>query len=187
MLGIHKIILTTILFFLLLHFSIQNETFYYDKTKNIFCGNIITGCFFNISSAYPFSPKIPTNILGRYILDVSIKYSIYFKLYIPEKYSRNFSLMVYDTSNLKSIFSNGDYFDLERSYRDEFLIEISNDIQNITYIQFLFFGLPANIQFQVDIQYRIDLSKYLFSCSLDEKNILKLADNAKMLNYINNF
>lgn len=187
MLKIHKMILTAILFFLLPHFSIQDETFYYERVKNIFCANIETGCSFDISSANPFSPKIPTNILKKIFLDSSNNFSIYFKLYMPKGYTINFSLMVYDSFNLKSIFSKGDYFNLGRSYSDEFVIQFSGDIKDITYIQFLFFGLPTNIQFQVDIKFKISYIMYMFSYTLDETKILKLIDNEKMLNYIKNF
>ena len=105
MFNIYKIFLTSIFLFL---YSIEGEkNWFYERSKNIFCAK---QCSFNISSSYPFSPKIPTDIPVDAILD-SYKY-IYLIFRVPNDQINKFYLMAYITSTNETIISNGDFYEI---------------------------------------------------------------------------
>lgn len=191
MLKFDIMILTAILLSSLPHSSIQDKTFYYESAKNIFCADYKEGCSFNISSAYPFSPKIPTNIIKRnrpYIESSTYLYSIFLIFHKPKDHFINFFLMAYDTSNGKTIISNGDYYDIfSRGDTDYNKLKIYKEIKDTNFIQLLFLGIEKNIQYQVDILFEWDFSLDFFSFSLDDYNSYNSNDNEKILPYIQDY
>ena len=190
MLKFDIMILTAILLSSLPHSSIQDKTFYYESAKNIVCADYNEGCYFNISSAYPFSPKIPTNIIKRnsaYYESSTYLYSLFLRFHKPKDHNINFFLMAYDTSNGKTIISNGDYYAIFSRGDTDNKLKIYKEIKDINFIQLLFLGIEKNIQYQVDILFEWDFSLDFFSFSLDDYNSYNSNDNENILPYIQDY
>ena len=186
-----QILLIIILFFLLLHISIQDKKFFYERAKNIFCSDYENGCSFNISSSYPYSPIIPTELVAKCGLIMSCRYQIYiqFDIDIPSENKTTFYLMAYDTSDGTTIINNGDYYEIKLKYSTYgiYQLEIEKEIKDINFIQFLFLGIPNNIQYLVYIKFESTYSLYVKSLSLDYYNSLYSNNSELMLQYIKEY
>lgn len=181
MFNIYKIFLTSIFLFL---YSIEGDKdWYYERSKNIFCAE---QCSFNISSSYPFSPKIPTEIPVNAILS-NYKY-IYLIFHVPNDQINKFYLMAYITSTNETIISNGDFYEIDLNENNEYEIRIFKELIINSYIQFLFLGLPKDFIIKVDIKFKLDLHLYFHDIALSKDNsknssneiiILKLLEDMK--------
>lgn len=184
MLGINKISLSTILFFEIFVFSIEKSDFYdYDSAKNIFCSDVTVGCVFTISYSYPFSPKIPTEIPVKAILG-DYRY-IYLIFHIPKNMQKKFYLMAYDTSDKKTIISNGNYYKIDCDINTDYEIRIYKELNNDTFVEFLFLGLKKNFEMKVEIRFKLDINLYFYDFKLDKDNSLNSNSNKEISNYYN--
>ena len=177
MFNIYKIFLTSIFLFL---YSIEIEkNWFYERSKNIFCAK---QCSFNISSSYPFSPKIPTDIPVEAILD-SYKY-IYLIFRVPNDQINKFYLMAYITSTNETIISNGDFYEINLNENNEYEIRIFKELKINSYIQFLFLGLPKNILIKVDIKFKLDLYLYFHDIALSKDNSKNSSNEIIILKFL---
>lgn len=182
MLGINKKLLTTILFFEIIVFSIEGEEYYdYDKANKIFCANMTFGCAFNISNSNPFSPKIPTVIPYKAILN-DYRY-IYLIFHIPKNKQKKFYLMAYDTSDKKTIISNGNYYKIDLNKNTDYEIRIYKELKEGSFIEFLFLGINKNFQMNVEIRFNLDINLYFSDFKLDKDNSLNSNKNKEVSNY----
>lgn len=178
--GINKKLITTILYFEIFAFSFVGNSYYYDN-KNVFCSDIETGCEFEISNSNPFSPKIPTENLYQAILN-DYRY-IYLIFNIPKNFQNKFYLMAYDTSDKKTIISNGDYYEIDLNVNTNYEIRIYKELKEERFIEFLFLGLNSNFQMKVEIRFKLDIDLYFNDFKLDKDNSLNSNSNKKISNY----
>lgn len=181
MLGINKKLLTTLLFFEIIAFTIEGEEYTdCDKANKIFCSNETFGCVFTISNSDPFSPKIPTYIPHQAILN-DYRY-IYLIFHIPKNKQKKFYLMAYDTSDKKTIISNGDYYKIDLDINTDYEIRIYKELKEGSLVEFLFLGLNKNFQMKVEIRFELDINLYYNDFKLNKDNSLNSNSNKEVDN-----
>ena len=167
---INKKLITTLLFFEIIAFSIEGDYYYNYDNKKVFCSNIETGCEFEISNSNPFSPKIPTE--NPYLAILNEYRYIYLIFNIPKNAQKKFYLMAYDTSDKKTIISNGDYYEIDLSVNTDYEIRIYKELKEERFIEFLFLGLSSNFRMKVEIRFKLDINLYFNDYKLDNDNSL---------------
>ena len=189
-----EIILTALFFSLLPHIlinaSAEFKNSYYERNKNFFCANEKTGCSFNISSAYPYSPKIPVNIIHKGPIFETYRYHFYLHVNWTRINLSKFFLMAYDVSNEETIISNGDYYLIKAGSLINiqlYQFQIFKEIKNIRFIQLLFLGMPLNGEYQIDIIFESGFNNYFSSSSLHDGNSLLSNNSEVMLQLLKDF
>ena len=153
------------------------------KSINDICSDKEEGCSFMVSSNYPISPKIPTNIPSNAIL--SYYRYIYLKFNIPENQEqKNFYLEAYDISDGETIITNGDCYFINTTENIDYEIRIYKALRNNSFVRFGFLGFPSNFTMTVELRFKLSISLYFSDIALTYLNSLNKTDVQSLIDYL---
>ena len=157
---------------------------YYDSAEyNASCSNKDKGCSFQVSYNYPISPKIPTSIPSDATLS-NYRY-IYLQFNIPQKQKqKTFYLEAYDTSDGKTIISNGDCYFINTTENIDYEIRIYKKLKMFSYVQFGFLGISSNFTMRVTLRFPLSISLYFNDIALTNSNSLNKSDIPSLSGYL---
>ena len=136
------------------------------------CSNKYTGCSFYVTKNYPISPKIPTKIPTKAILN-NYRY-IYLTFSIPEtQEQKSFYLEAYSITDEESIITNGDCYLINTKENVDYELRIDKTLPTNDYIRFGFFGFKDDFIMEVQLRFLLDINLYFNDIALSYENSLK--------------
>ena len=179
----NQIILKILLFLSMISFSEEISERYYNRANyDDICSNADEGCYFTVSNNYPISPKIPTSIISDAILS-NYRY-IYLIFTIPnEQTKKTFYLEAYDTSDKKTIISNGDCYFIDTTQNVKYEIRIYKTLKEKSFVRFGFLGLSDNFKMTVKLEFKLNHLLYFTDKSLDSDNSLYKDNQSSLVKY----
>ena len=156
---------------------------FYDRSKYATCGNFTKGCSIEITSNYPISPKIPTSLPKRAMLNPY--WYIYLLFYIPKSQTqKSFYLEAYDINTRKTIITDGDCHFINTNENTNYEIRIDRQLNDNSFIQFKFLGLQDNFKMRVDIEFFLNLPLFWTDIALSKENSLYKLQQESLKEYI---
>ena len=130
----------------------------FEKTiKGGYCPDKFQMCFFNITSDYNISPKIPFSFT---INAADYKY-FYLVFYIPSSLpTKSFIFEAYETTKYRSIIYGGDIYSIDTTQNIMYEMRFPSDFQ-YGFFQLRFLNLPDNFFMVVECDFIFDLT-FLF-------------------------
>ena len=175
-------IMIIFIFLTILSFSTEISERYYSRANDNICADKNEGCIFPISSNYPKSPKIPTALPTQAILG-SYRY-IYLLFSIPKNQAqKTFYLEAYDTSDGKTIISDGDCYFINTNTNTDYELRIDLHLKENSFIQFGFFGLSNNFKMTVKLKFTLDQLLYLTDIALTSLNSRNKDSQTNLVEY----
>ena len=156
---------------------------FYNRSKYATCGNFTKGCSIEITYNYPISPKIPTSLPLKAMLNPY--WYIYLLFYIPKSQAqKSFYLEAYDINTRKTIITDGDCHFINTNENTNYEIRIDRQLNDNSFIQFKFLGLQDNFKMRVDIEFFLNLPLFWTDIALSKENSLYKLQQESLKEYI---
>lgn len=176
-----KILSLLFLLFSLLNSSKEDNDWFYERNKKLFCPSRNSSCQVNITYNNPYTPMILGNYLERAILEPY--HFIYLIFDLPKKpIQRSFYLEAYDIIKNENLISNGDCYKININMINEHELRIYKPVNN-TIIQIKFLGLNPQFFMKVTIKLKRDLRIYFNGIILNYENSLNKSDIKELKDY----
>ena len=163
-----------ILFLLSFNLSNGEDPWEYDIRKENICSDKKNGCYFIVSSNYPYSPIISTDIPVKAIFS---KYRYVYIIFEHISLSQtSFYLTAYDVSSGKTIISNGNCYHIDLNENLEYELRIFDELQPDSYIRFQFLGLKSGTELLVNFRFLLDYGLFKRDTALKGDNSLVMEE-----------